>query len=277
MIINATLLEKIPVSLTNKINSFNFLSRIIGFKGAIEYRIKHKLLYLLSRLGIDVASKQFCISLKGYKHPLLIRYGTSDIHVLHQIFVEQEYSCLTDVVSPKLIIDCGANVGYSSAYFLNKYPEAHVIAVEPDSSNFEVCRKNLLPYGHRVSLIHAGVWFREVGLKLIKGHYRDCREWTVQVRECEPQDEPDIHAVDIGSLLSKSNFEYIDILKVDIERSELVVFSENYEDWLSRVKNIVIELHDEECEKVFFKAVDRYKYDLSSCGELTVCKGMKCL
>jgi FkbM family methyltransferase len=277
MSINATLIQQIPASLTNQINSLTRLSSQMGFRGAITYRIKNKLLHLLSRFGMEIANKQFCIPMKGCKYPLWIRYGASDIHVLYQILIEQEYSCLSDVINPKLIIDCGANVGYSSVYFLNKYPDAYVIAVEPDDSNFELCRKNLLPYGDRFLLIKSGVWSREVGLKILKGQYRDGREWSVQVRECEPHEEPDIHAVDIGTLLSKSGFEYIDILKVDIERSELVVFSENYENWLNRVKNMVIELHDEECEKIFFKALERYEYNRSNCGELTVCKGMKCL
>jgi FkbM family methyltransferase len=277
MTTSANTIEKIPDSLTNKIDFFTNLSNKIGFMEAMEYRIKNKFFHLLSQRGIDVSNKHFRFSVKGYRYPLWTRYGTSDIHVLYQIFVDQEYSCLSDVTSPKLIIDCGANVGYSSVYFLNKFPNVHVIAVEPDDKNFEVCRKNLLPYGDRALAIQSGIWSHEVGLKVLKGQYRDGREWTVQVRECEPQEEADIHAVDIGSLLSNSGFDYIDILKVDIERSELVVFSENHDNWLSRVKNIVIELHDEECEKVFFKALEPYEYALSNCGELTVCKGMKCL
>ena len=65
-----------------------------------------------------------------------------------------------------------------------------------------------------------------------------------------------------------------DILKIDIESAETVVFSQNYEKWLRKVQNIVIELHGEECEAIFFKAMSPYKYDLYTSGELTVCRNI---
>src|SRR5437867_4128173 len=46
--------------------------------------------------------------------PVYARHGTSDILAFSQVFAERQYSCIDDVAEPKLIIDCGANVGYSS-------------------------------------------------------------------------------------------------------------------------------------------------------------------
>jgi hypothetical protein len=43
--------------------------------------------------------------------------GSSDLHVFRQIFVEREYGCLDDLADVRLIIDCGANAGYSSGSF----------------------------------------------------------------------------------------------------------------------------------------------------------------
>src|ERR1700722_1799095 len=48
--------------------------------------------------------------------------GSSDMDVFNQIFVEDEYACVRDIDSPALIFDLGANVGYSTAYFLNAFP-----------------------------------------------------------------------------------------------------------------------------------------------------------
>ena len=78
--------------------------------------------------------------------------------------------------------------------------------------------------------------------------------------------------IDIGTLLRKSGFDRIFILKVDIERAESVVFSSNYEQWINSVDNIVIELHDEECRAVFMKAIASADFAISQCDELTVCK-----
>jgi hypothetical protein len=57
----------------------------------------------------------------GAIHRLWARTRSSDLHVFSQIFVEREYECL-NLFDGDLILDLGANVGYSSAYFLSRYP-----------------------------------------------------------------------------------------------------------------------------------------------------------
>src|SRR4051812_12644684 len=79
---------------------------------------------------------------KHLMHSVRARHGTSDLMVFDQIFVERQYSCLDHLHDPKLIIDCGANVGYSSAYFLSRFPKCALIAVEPDPGNFSMLAIN---------------------------------------------------------------------------------------------------------------------------------------
>ncbi len=43
---------------------------------------------------------------------------------------------------PKLIIDAGANVGFASLWFLQRFPNTEIIAIEPESSNCEMLKKN---------------------------------------------------------------------------------------------------------------------------------------
>jgi hypothetical protein len=62
-------------------------------------------------------------------------------------------------------------------------------------------------------------------------------------------------------------------LKIDIEGAELELFSSGTDRWLDLVDNIVIELHGKKCSEAFFKAIDGRGFDISSCGELTVCLG----
>src|ERR1041385_3761622 len=75
-------------------------------------------------------------------YPFYGRIGSSDWEVFIQIFVNQEYRCVEDIHDPELIIDCGANVGYASLYFLTKFPRAHIIAIEPDRANFDMLLRN---------------------------------------------------------------------------------------------------------------------------------------
>lgn len=210
------------------------------------------------------------------RHALQYRPGTSDLDVFHQIFVEREYSCLDDLEGVQLIIDCGANVGYSAAYLLSRFPTSHVIAIEPDPENFAVLRDNLAPYGDSAELLRSAAWSHPTGLVLSRVPYRDGREWTRQVRECRPGEMADLLAVDIGSILRRAAGERISILKMDIEGAEGVVFGSNYESWIDLIDTIVIELHDDSvfggCSATFAKAISGRGFAVTRHGELTVCK-----
>ena len=140
------------------------------------------------------------------------------MEVVNQIFVVNEYACVRNIPSPGLILDLGANVGYSSAYFLSCFPRATVVAVEPDPGNFELCRKNLAPYGDRAKVVLGAVWSKRCRLKLSRETFGDGREWATQVRESEgSDDEATVDGWDIPSLLHQVGGGHIDLLKVDIE------------------------------------------------------------
>jgi FkbM family methyltransferase len=218
------------------------------------------------------AQKLIALTSPHSLHPLLCREGSSDFHSFHQIFIEREYSCLDDVADPQLILDCGANAGFSAAYFLSRFPHCHVIAVEPDADNFALLQKNLAPFGDRVRTIRAGVWSHPTKLKMSETKYGDGREWSRQVRECKEGESDGLPAMDISALLRESEYSSLSILKIDIEAAEKVVFGFNYESWISRVENMVVELHDQECVQAFERAVAGRPFRISRCGELTVCR-----
>ncbi len=206
------------------------------------------------------------------KYPVFARLGgSSDMSVFHQIFQQDEYACMRNISSPRLILDLGANVGYSSAYFLSCFPTAAVVAVEPDPDNFEMCCKNLAPYGDRAKVVLGAVWSKRSKLVLSRGAFGDGLEWATQVRESEGEkDEATVDAWDVPSLLELAGGRDIDLLKVDIERGELQVFGDSSLSWLSKVRNICIELHGEDCREVFLNALKDFDYDLGSSGELTI-------
>jgi FkbM family methyltransferase len=209
---------------------------------------------------------------KGLKAPLYCRYGTSDSIVFHQMFIDREYAALGIIKDPKVIVDCGGNVGFAAAYFLNQYPNARLILVEPDSSNLEQCRLNLAPYGDRVTLIQSGIWAETTGL--IVEHPLNGSEdhWSIQVRAAQPSETPDLDAIDLKTLCEQQGIDHIDILKIDIERSELSVFAHNYQTWITKVGSLAIELHGPDCEAVFYQAIQDYPHKTWQAGELTFCR-----
>jgi hypothetical protein len=50
------------------------------------------------------------------------------------------------------------------------------------------------------------------------------------------------------------------LLKIDVERAKLELFTSGYVPWLSRTRNLAIELHDPDCEQVFLRAMAGYDY-----------------
>lgn len=214
---------------------------------------------------------------KQAKYPVIARLGgSSDINVFRQVFLDDEYSSARNIPSPSLILDLGANVGYSSIYFLSLFPTATVVAVEPDPANFEMCLRNLAPYGDRAKVILGAVWSKRSRLVLSRESFGDGREWSVQVRESNSEEEAGtVDGWDVPSLLQLAGKNHVDLLKVDIERSELEVFGGNPSPWLREVGNICIELHGDDCRETFLNALKDFEYDLGTSGELTTSWNMR--
>ena len=205
-------------------------------------------------------------------HPLLCRPASTDLNVFFQIFIEREYRCLDDVPRAEFILDCGAYVGYSSAYLLTRFPTASLVAVEPDATNYRPLETNMRPYGDRARTVRSAVWSHPANLVMSEAPFRDGRAWSRQVRECTSVETPEMVGVDVGTILKESGRDRISILKMDIEGAETVVFSKNFESWLGKVDALAIELHDQECERAFFGAIAGASFEISRRGELVVCQ-----
>lgn len=205
------------------------------------------------------------IEISNARTPLQLRSYTSDIFTFWQIFINKEYD-IPFKTKPNLIIDGGANVGYSAVFFANKFPEAKIIAIEPERTNFEILRKNTDDY-QNIELINSGIWNKNTYLKIQdSGVSKD----AFMVDEVDSNERGSFKAVTIGEILRKSGFDEIDILKLDIEGAEKEVFYNNYDEWLNKVKILIIELHDrmkKGCSDTFFSAIKQYTFNMTFCGE----------
>jgi FkbM family methyltransferase len=235
----------------------------IGFAPGIRYAVIRKLI----RSGLFKRG-QFQITVTGLTTPMFLRPApSSDTQAFEQIFIEREYEAIAQIPRPELILDLGANVGLSSLYFVREFPHAEIIAVEPDPRNFAMLQKNIAAY-RNITPVLGAIWHSSQQLQLAPGAYKDGKEWATQVVEGI---SGDVEAFDIASLVGSR---VIDLLKIDIERSETQLFSKNI-GWLRQVRNLCIELHDQECADVFFRALEPFDYKLSRSGELTICRSIQ--
>jgi FkbM family methyltransferase len=243
----------------------------LGVRGAVPYLLAERFAAPLTARKQPVP-QIYRLHPSDARYPVYCRAGSSDKHAFSHVFVEQEYRFLKDAGSPKVILDCGANVGYSAVYFLSQFAEARVISIEPDDRNLQMLHLNTAPYAERSTILHSAVWSHPARLVVCKGDYRDGLEWATQVRECRAGEEGDLDAIDIGSLFDRFGLDHVDVLKMDIEGSERVVFSRNYESWIDRVGCFLIELHGDECRDIFLEAIGREKYEVFASYELTIAR-----
>ncbi|MFH1497948.1 MAG: FkbM family methyltransferase [Verrucomicrobiota bacterium] len=227
--------------------------------------------YWLKRRSHKSLRHPFTLRSPGAQHPLTCRPRTSDIAVFKQIFAQREYACLDHLptAGPGLIIDCGANAGFSSSYLLSRFPEASLVAIEPDPGNFAALQANVAPYGSRCSCLHAALWSHRDRLCLSTSA-GDGLEWSRTVGEASGENADGlIEALDMKTLLAQSGHERVRLLKIDIEGAEQTVFSAAA-DWLAKIDTIVIELHGEACEQTFRAAVEPAGFQLRRHMELTI-------
>lgn len=200
------------------------------------------------------------VRIKGYPYPILLRNNTSDITVFYQIFLKKSYS-VSYKLDPRVIIDCGANIGLSSIFYKIKFPNAVIYAIEPEISNFNLMLKNT-QFSNDIICINGGVWNKQANL-LIEDNLTE--KWGFKVSEVNYSNDNTISGLSLACLMKKYHIKVIDILKIDIEGSEKELFEFNFESWLSKTKVLVIELHDghrKGASKSFFKALNNYDYTM---------------
>jgi FkbM family methyltransferase len=60
----------------------------------------------------------------------------AELDVLREVLVDEIYPLDRIGFIPRMILDCGANVGYFASLARVKFPEAQIVCWEPDASNF---------------------------------------------------------------------------------------------------------------------------------------------
>jgi FkbM family methyltransferase len=189
----------------------------------------------------QVAQKRSLIRTRvpSIKSPIYWRRHNSDLRAMYQTFGRRE----ADVdlgFEPKTIFDLGANIGTTSLFLANKYPGASIVAVEPEHENCETFQLNCSGYAN-IRLVEAAVWTSNS--ELVIENPNDA-SWAFQLKTANEPTARKIPAFTLASLIEKSGFEQIDLLKMDIEGAEKEIFEAGCEEWLPKVKCLLVEMHD---------------------------------
>lgn len=157
------------------------------------------------------------------------------VHNVEEIFVDEIYKFEATTDSP-LIIDCGANIGLSVIYFKSLYPNAKIIAFEPDDIIYGVCQHNIEAFKlSNVDLIHAAVWKDKGVLNFLPDDSLGGR-LVDDVRDAKKIIQ--VKSERLRDFLDKK----VDFLKIDIEGAEEEVLFD-CKDHLKNVDKLFLEYH----------------------------------
>jgi FkbM family methyltransferase len=200
---------------------------------------------------------------------IIIRRKGSDIRVFKQIFLDEVYFFFPANFNPELIIDAGANVGYSSIWFSLRFPEAKILAIEPEEENFQILNKNINSY-KKIIPLKSALWFEETFLKI---HNPNAASWAFRTVIGNANESGNVKTITIPALLESYPGKRIDLLKIDIEGAEFELFKNNSEEWLGFVDMIMIETHDNlnsGCTKMIDDILDNHDFSKFITKELSI-------
>ena len=176
-----------------------------------------------------------------------------DYSTLKQIYYNEDYSSarfkqngllnksylrILDSGLKPLIIDCGGNIGLTTQYLLNLYPEAKVLLIEPSIENITLAKKNN-GYSDSVDYYTAAIGYSDG-----YGNITDPGLGNNGYRVITDIDG-DTRIISIPTLISYYSInEFIPfIIKIDIEGFEKELF-DGQAYWINTFDLIMIELHD---------------------------------
>lgn len=176
---------------------------------------------------------------------ILIRAGTSDEAVLHEVFVLDTYhaasvaehlqwnaadAILQSKRKPR-VLDVGACTGIFSALIAQLAPHAQIVAIEPDADNLELLTLNTAKWRDRVQIVPAALGAERGTASLVgsrgTGYTSSAGEGT---------------RVEVLPLAEFLN-EPVALLKVDVEGSEFDMLAACPSEALARVDHIHMEIH----------------------------------
>jgi FkbM family methyltransferase len=165
-------------------------------------------------------------------------------HLYEEIFIERIYDLGLELERPK-IVDCGSNIGMSVLFFKAQYPQAQIVAFEPDPDNFQHLQSTVSLNFSDVTIHNKAVSDTPGRMNLYtsadsqggittKSLYRERLEDTALVSKT-------VEVVRLSDYLQSP----VDLLKIDVEGAETAVIHDLIvTGGISHVKNMIIEFHD---------------------------------
>jgi len=194
--------------------------------------------------GLSTGDKKILLKLDRYQtheikffgHMIKIVDSVTFLSSYDEIFKKEIYKFISGEKNIS-IVDCGANIGLSTIYLKMNFPDAHIVAFEPDPNIYAALKYNIGSFGYKdivckneaVSNV-AGV----VNFWLEGGHS------GMIIDEDNAKKAARIKSTRLKSVLN--DYERVTFLKIDIEGEEVNVIPD-IADQLKKVDYLFLEYH----------------------------------
>jgi FkbM family methyltransferase len=264
-----------------------WLKKLPNYVAAFGLRDGIRLLLRIERKLPVKSTRRGSVTVPGYRAPVHLRRSVADHSAFWICLVAQQYSVAAFPQKARLdaayqsmrhadrrplIIDAGANIGMSALWFARAYPEAQIVAIEPDPENYSLLVLNTEAYSERIIPLQGGIWPRACGLR-IENAGAGAQHFIT--REVPAGTDDAIRAYTAEEIMAMVGADEVLIAKIDIEGGQDSLFQDNT-DWVGRTHLIVVELDDDlfpwaGTSRSFFRCVSQYPFDYLLSGENIVC------
>ena len=156
------------------------------------------------------------------------------LHSVEEIFRSKVYQFKAKTDAPH-IIDAGANIGLSVLFFKELYPQATIVAYEPDSAIFKLLERNTSGLAG-VELRQAAAWIEKTTLTF---YTEGSLAGSTQIDFLNTHKAVSVAAERLRDEIRKRP---VDFLKIDIEGAENAVLFDIADD-LNQVDHLFFEYH----------------------------------
>jgi FkbM family methyltransferase len=161
------------------------------------------------------------------------RLNRGDLQSIREVWFDKAYRL--PLPNPSgVLLDLGANIGLTSLWMAKRYPFTRIIAVEPESSNAAVIRRNFELNAIKGEVIEAAVGSKN-GVAKFQAH-GDSNQGRLS------ETGVPVKTLSVDSIIEKFDLQQLDLVKIDIEGGEQELF-QGSATWLDRTKAIIIEFH----------------------------------
>jgi len=162
-------------------------------------------------------------------------------YLIREIFVNEEYRFKNTSTNP-VIIDCGANIGMSVLYFKRCYPQATIIAFEPNPTTYNLLNKNVASFQLKNVTLHNLALANAQGT--IPFHFNEDKGTLTGSIQSNRGGERviDVKCEKLSSFINE--FPHVDLIKMDVEGAELKIVEDIMQSGaISKVKELIVEYH----------------------------------